>query len=91
MDRGEEIVLPNLGVETVNYVHAADISQLIRRAITNRSVAIGEKFNAVSDTALNLRGYAEAVLTWCGFEPNIAYVPYEEWMKLQPTPEEAHH
>lgn len=57
MDRGEEIVLPNLGLETVNHVHAADISQLIQRAITNRSVAIGEKFNAVSDTALNLRGY----------------------------------
>ena len=91
MARGEEIVLPNLGLETVNHVHAADISQLIQRAITNRSVAIGETFNAVSDTALNLRGYAETIFTWFGFEPKIAYVPYEEWMKLQPTPEEAHH
>lgn len=91
MARGEEIILPNLGLETVNHVHAADISQLIQRTITHRSVAIGETFNAVSDTALNLRGYAETLFKWFGFEPNISYAPYKEWMALQPTPEEAHH
>lgn len=91
MARGEEITLPNLGLETLNHVHAADISQLIQRAITHRSVAVGETFNAVADTALNLRGYAEAIFKWFGLEPKIAYLPYEEWMKQQPTPEEAHH
>lgn len=90
MARGEEITLPNLGLETVNHVHAADIAQLVQRAITNRSVAIGETFNAVSDTALNLRGYAEKIFKWFGLEPKIAYLPYEEWMKQQPA-EEAHH
>ena len=89
--RGEEITLPNLGLETIHHVHAADVAQLIMRAITNRSAAIGETFNAVSDKALNLRGYATALFAWFGHEDRIAFLPYEEWMKAQPTPEEAHH
>ncbi|SHM45720.1 Nucleoside-diphosphate-sugar epimerase [Sphingobium sp. YR657] len=89
--RGEKITLPNLGLETIHHVHAADVSQVILRAITNRSAAIGETFNAVSGKALNLRGYAEALFRWFGHEPKIDYLPADEWKKWQPTPEEAHH
>lgn len=87
MARGEKNILPSLGLETANHVHAADISKLIQRTITNRSIAIGEAFNAVSDMALNLRGYAETIFTWFCVEPKIAYVPYKEWMKLHSPPE----
>ncbi len=91
MARGEGITLPNLGLETIHHVHAADVVRIIIGAMTNRSASVGETFNAVSDKALNLRGYAEEMYRWFGIEPKIDYLPAEEWLKRQPTPEEAHH
>jgi nucleoside-diphosphate-sugar epimerase len=35
----------------------------------------------VSDGALTLRGYAEALYRWRGHEPNISYLPWEAWKK----------
>ena len=57
--------------------------------MTNRSASSAEVFNAVSAKALNLRGYAEAMFRWFGFEPKLRYLPFEEWRTLQP-PEAAH-
>jgi len=79
LTRGEEIALPNFGLETLHHVHADDVAQVILLAIANRSAAIGEAFNAVSAQALNLRGYAEAIYRWFGHEPRIRYQPFEEW------------
>jgi nucleoside-diphosphate-sugar epimerase len=90
MARGEELVLPNFGLETIHHVHAADVAQLVLLAMTHRSGSVGEAFNAVSAKALNLRGYAEAMFRWFGFEPRLRYLPFEEWRALQP-PEAAHH
>lgn len=81
--RGEELVLPNFGLETVHHVHADDLAQLVMGLIANRSVAIGEAFNAVSPGALNLRGYAEAMFRWFGHEPKLKYLPFEQWKALQ--------
>ncbi len=61
--RGEEVILPNLGLETVHHVHADDVAQTFVQAMVHRSVAIGECFHVVSAAALTLRGYAEAVST----------------------------
>lgn len=36
MARGEELVLPNLGLEMVHHVHADDVAQWIIRAIEQR-------------------------------------------------------
>jgi len=79
--RGEEITLPNFGLETLHHVHADDVAQLVLLAIANRSAAIGEAFNAVSAKALNLRGYAELLFRWSGSRPNIHYQPFDEWKK----------
>lgn len=46
--RGEELVLPNFGLETVHHVHADDLARLIMAIIAGRSIAVGEAFNAVS-------------------------------------------
>ena len=46
--RGEEVTLPNLGMETLHHVHADDVAQSFVRAIANRSVSIGEAFHVVS-------------------------------------------
>lgn len=77
--RGEELVLPNFGLETVHHVHAEDVAQMAFRAITKRDAAIGQAFNTVSAQALNLRGYAEAMFEWFGHQPRIRYAPYQEW------------
>ncbi|TNC49189.1 NAD-dependent epimerase/dehydratase family protein [Rubellimicrobium rubrum] len=81
--RGEELVLPNLGLETVHHVHAEDVAQVILRGILHRSAAVGEAFNAVSPQALNLKGYAEAMFRWFGHEPRLRFQPFEEWKQTE--------
>ncbi|EJL58433.1 MULTISPECIES: NAD-dependent epimerase/dehydratase family protein [unclassified Rhizobium] len=78
--RGDELVLPNLGLETVHHVHADDVARWIIAAIDNRAASIGEVFNIVSEQAVTLRGYAETVFSWFGKEPRLAYKPFEEWI-----------
>jgi nucleoside-diphosphate-sugar epimerase len=86
--RGEELALPNFGLETVHHVHADDVAQMVLRALLYRSAAVGEAFNAVSPQALNLKGYAEAVFRWFGHEPRLRFQPFEEWNAEQ-APEDA--
>src|SRR5262249_33254198 len=57
--RGEELRLPNLGMETVHHVHADDVAQAFQRAMEHWNQAVGESFHVVSPAALTLRGYAE--------------------------------
>jgi nucleoside-diphosphate-sugar epimerase len=78
--RGEELVLPNLGNETLHHVHADDVAQWIIRAIENRAASVGEVFNTVSAQAITLRGYAEALYRWFGKEPRISLKPFDEWI-----------
>ena len=79
--RGDELVLPNLGLETVHHVHADDVARWIIAAIEHRTATIGEVFNAVSGQAVNLRGYAETVYRWFGHEPRLAFKPFEDWIE----------
>jgi nucleoside-diphosphate-sugar epimerase len=76
---GEELVLPNLGLETVHHVHADDVAQVFMRAIAHWSTAVGESFHAVSPQALSLRGYAEAMYAWFGRPARLAFAPWDEW------------
>ncbi|GAB2959627.1 NAD-dependent epimerase/dehydratase family protein [Nonomuraea fastidiosa] len=78
---GSELALPNLGLETVQHVHADDVARLFVDAINNRAAAIGESFHSVSTTALTLRGYAEAVAGWFGKEARLSFLPWEQWRK----------
>jgi nucleoside-diphosphate-sugar epimerase len=77
--RGEELALPNLGLETVHHVHADDVAQAFMQALASRSNAIGESFHVVSPAALTLRGYAEAVAAWFGQPARLRFLPWEEW------------
>lgn len=88
--RGEELVLPNFGLETVHHVHADDVAQVAERAIMNWGASVGEAFNAVSAQAVNLRGYAEHMYRWFGHAPRLAYQPFEAWKPtLDPTDAQA--
>ena len=89
MARGEAIALPNFGMETLHHVHADDVAQFVLRAIANPSASVGETFNVVSEKALHLRGYAEAMFRWFGCEPKIRFQPFDEW-KTGQTAEQAH-
>jgi nucleoside-diphosphate-sugar epimerase len=77
--RGEELILPNLGLETVHHVHADDVAQAFMQALANWSNAIGESFHVVSPAALSLRGYAESMAAWFGQPANLRFVSWDEW------------
>jgi nucleoside-diphosphate-sugar epimerase len=79
ISRGEEILVPNLGMETVHHVHAEDVARLFVAAMDRWAQSAGESFHAVSDGALTLRGYAEAMFRWFGHEPKVRYLSWEEW------------
>lgn len=85
---GKTLALPNFGLETVHHVHAEDVAQVLALAIDNRSVSVGEAFNAVSPAALTLRGYAEAMFRWFGHQPALAFLPFDDW-KAGVAPEDA--
>lgn len=77
--RGEELALPNFGMETVHHVHAQDVAQVFWKAVDNWSNAVGESFHVVSPAAVTLRGYAEAVAAWFGQPANLSFLPFEQW------------
>jgi nucleoside-diphosphate-sugar epimerase len=85
--RGEELALPNLGMETVHHVHADDVAQAFQQALAHWSTAVGESFHVVSPAALTLRGYAEAVAAWFGQPARLRYLPWEEWRQTVSEPE----
>jgi nucleoside-diphosphate-sugar epimerase len=76
---GVELVLPNLGMETVHHVHADDVAQSFIRAIDNRNRALGESFHIVSEQAITLRGYAAAMASWFGKESRLRFLPWDQW------------
>jgi nucleoside-diphosphate-sugar epimerase len=77
--RGEELALPNLGMETVHHVHADDVAQGFERVLSHRENAIGNSFHIVAARAMTLRGYAEAVAEWSGREARLCFLPWSEW------------
>ena len=76
---GKEVVLPNLGMETLHHVHADDVAAAFCNALNNWNNAVGESFHIVSSQALTLRGYANAVGKWFGKEARLTFLPWEEW------------
>ena len=78
--RGEQIALPNLGMETVHHVHAEDVAQAFIQAIMRRDAAIGENFHVVSPAALTLRGYAEGMFAFFEKPARLQFLPYNEWV-----------
>jgi nucleoside-diphosphate-sugar epimerase len=77
--RNEEVVLPNLGLETLHHVHADDVAQGFIKAIIHRNRAVGEAFHIVSSQAITLRGYAEKMASWFGQQAQLRFLPFDEW------------
>jgi len=79
LSKGEKIMLPNKGMETLHHVHAADVAQGFVKAIENRQNAIGESFNIISNHAVTLKAYANQMARWFGQEANISFLPWDKW------------
>lgn len=78
---GKELLLPNDGNATIHHVHADDIAGLTLACLEHPDVSCGEAFNATSERALSLRGFAELMFNHFGHEPKISYLPFEEFSK----------
>ena len=87
--RGEELALPNFGLETVHHVHADDVAHAFMRAIANWSASVGEALHAVSPQAVTLRGYAETTAAWFGKEAKLTFLPWPQWKAAQTSEEDA--
>jgi nucleoside-diphosphate-sugar epimerase len=85
---GDELVLPNLGMETVHHVHADDVAAAFELAVTHAERAVGESFHIVSPAAMTLRGYAEAMAAHYGQRARLGFLPWDEW-KLTVTENQA--
>jgi nucleoside-diphosphate-sugar epimerase len=79
--KGDRVLFPNLGLETLHHVHADDVAQMFVRALRYWKSAIGEDFHAVSEHAVTMRGYAETVASWFGKEPDLVFSAGDEWKK----------
>jgi nucleoside-diphosphate-sugar epimerase len=81
LSKGEEILIPNLGMETVHHVHADDVAQAFVNSIENRQNSIGQSFHIVSEQAITLRGYATAMAKWFEQEAKLNFLPWNKWKK----------
>ena len=81
---GQELALPNLGLETLHHVHADDVAQAFVKAMLHPQAAIGQGFFIVSDAALSLRGFAEAAAAWFGKTANLRFLPLDAWTATLP-------
>jgi nucleoside-diphosphate-sugar epimerase len=77
--QGDELALPNFGLETVHHVHADDVAQAFLRALADPAAASGQSFHVVSDRAITLRGYAERVAGWFGHAARLSFQAWDDW------------
>jgi nucleoside-diphosphate-sugar epimerase/cell division protein FtsB len=59
--KGEPLLLPNLGQETVHHIHADDIARCFIACMEQRDASAGQAFHIVSPQAVSLRHLAIAV------------------------------
>jgi len=85
---GQEVLIPNQGLETLHHVHADDVALGFMLALEHKQQAVGESFHILSERALTWRGYAEAIAAWFGREANLRFVNWEEFAQSA-TEEEA--
>ena len=77
--RGETLMLPNEGMETVHHVHADDVAQAFELALGRPDDAVGESFHVVSPAPMTLRTYAEAMFAHFNQKARLAFLPWDEW------------
>jgi hypothetical protein len=59
--------------------HPARIRDLL---LTKADSGDGQSFHVVSERAMTLRGYAEAVAAWFGQQAKVRYLPFSEFRRM---------
>ena len=80
MKKGEEVLLPFLGLTTLQHVHSYDLAKIILACIKNQEIANGEAFNAVCEKAMTMRALCEYVY---GFYKQTSKIKYVEWAEFE--------
>ena len=80
LKRDGSITLPFDGMALLQHVHAADVAEVHRLALTLPDVSAGESFNAVAEQSITQRSYAELLARHFGHEPRITYLPWAEFV-----------
>ena len=62
--------------------HPARIRDLL---LTKADSGDGQSFHVVSERAMTLRGYAEAVAAWFGQQAKVRYLPVSEFRRMTPA------
>lgn len=88
---GDEIILPNFGMETIHHVHGYDVAQLFSNAVTHRQNAVGKVFDAASGGSITLYGYAKLMYEFFEKEPNISFLPWDKWCEYEGDSKECGH
>ena len=78
---GERVTLVDDGLATLQHVHADDVALAFELALSKRKASIGEAFHVASAEPVTMRAYAEAVASWFDREANLAFLPWEEWLR----------
>lgn len=79
--RGEQLLLPNLGLEMLHHVHADDVARGLQLAAEQAQLAVGESFNVLSPQSVTLRGFSMEAASWYGQTADLEYLAWEEWKK----------
>ncbi len=83
---GEKLMLPNAGMECLHHVHADDVAQVFMKSIVHSEQALGETFHAVAPAATTMLGLSEYMYRYFGKEPNVGFLPFEEWCAYRKDP-----
>jgi nucleoside-diphosphate-sugar epimerase len=69
--RGRPVPIPAPGIQLTNIAHISDVSSILTLAVQKPEVANGQIFNAVSDRAVTLIGFARLCAAAAGKDVEI--------------------
>ena len=79
LKRDGSATLPLDGMALLQHVHAADVAEVHRLALTHPETSAGEAFNAVAEQSLTLRAYATLLARHFGHEPTLTFLPWADF------------
>ena len=80
LKRDGSATLPLDGMALLQHVHAADVAEVHRLALTRPDASAGEAFNAVAEQSITLRAYASLLAGHFGHEPQLNFLPWSDFV-----------
>lgn len=80
LKRDGSATLPLNGMGLLQHVHAADVAEVHRLALTKPEASTGEAFNAVAEQSVTLRAYATLLARHFGHEPQLTFLSWAQFV-----------